>query len=568
MPRFGSRLRNGSPVGEGRAVTANDAPDLVLTRGRIYTMDAARSWAEAVAVRAGRIEAVGTSSEIEASRGPETHVVDLHGRMLLPGFQDAHLHPPSGGLTQVQCDLHGTTTREQSLERIARYSEAHPEREWILGGGWGMDAFPGGTPSKSDLDAIVPDRPVFLRNRDAHGAWVNSKALERAGISRETDDPKDGRIERDETGEPSGTLQEGAIDLVERLVPEISLEEWQQAIKLAQAHLHSLGITAVQDAAVVPETLDAYRALADRGELTARVEGNLLWTRDKGDEQVADLVDLRSRGTAGRLRIRGAKIFQDGVMENFTAAVLEPYLDGNGGSTGSRGLGMHEPDELAHMVTLLDSEGFQVHIHTIGDRAVRESLDAFEAARRANGSRDSRHHLAHIQLVHPDDVPRFRELGVVANAQPLWATLSGYVQDLTLPFISEETARTMYPFGSLHRAGATLAMGSDWTVSTANPLPQIQVAVNRADPEEGDSEPFLPDERLDLPTALAAFTIGSAFVNRLERETGSIEAGKLADLALLDRDLFAGDTKQLGQARVVLTLVEGEPVFNDDESGW
>ena len=549
-------------------MTANGASDLVLTRGRVYTMDAARSWAEAVAVRAGHIIAVGSSAEIEALRGPETHVVDLDGRMLLPGFQDAHLHPPSGGLTQVQCDLHGTTTREQSLERVERYAETHPEHEWILGGGWGMDAFPGGTPAKGDLDAIVPDRPVLLRNRDAHGAWVNSMALELAGISRETADPKDGRIERDEAGEPSGTLQEGAIGLVERLVPEISVEEWQQAIKLAQAYLHTLGITAIQDAAVVPETLDAYRALAHRGELTVRVEGNLLWTRDKGDEQVADLVDLRSKGTAGRLRIRGAKIFQDGVMENFTAAVLEPYLDGNGGSTGSRGLGMHEPDELAHMVILLDSKGFQVHIHTIGDRAVRESLDAFEAARRANGARDSRHHLAHIQLIHPDDVPRFRELGVVANAQPLWATLSGYVQDLTLPFISEETARTMYPFGSLHRAGATIAMGSDWTVSTANPLPQIQVAVNRADPDEGDSEPFLPDERLDLPTALAAFTIGSAFVNRLERETGSIEAGKLADLALLDRDLFAGDTKELGQARVVLTLVEGEPVFNDDESGW
>ena len=568
MPRAGSRLHGEGFVGEGRIVTTNGAPDLVLTRGRVYTMDAARSWAEAVAVRAGRIIAVGSSTEIEALHRPETHVVDLHDRMLLPGFQDAHLHPTSGGLMQVRCDLHGTSTRQQSLERVARYADAHPEHVWILGGGWGMDAFPAGTPSKSDLDAIVPDRPVLLTNRDGHGAWVNSKALDLAGISRETGDPRDGRIERDETGEPSGTLQEGAMGLVERLVPETSSEEWQRAIKLAQAYLHTLGITAIQDAMVVPETLDAYRALADRGELTARVEGNLLWTRDKGDEQVADLVELRSKGTAGRLRIRGAKIFQDGVMENFTAALLEPYLDGKGGSTQGKGLGMHEPEELAHMVTLLDAEGFQVHIHTIGDRAVRESLDAFEAARLANGTRDSRHHLAHIQLIHPDDVPRFRKLGVVANAQPLWATLSGYVEDLTLPFISEQTARTMYPFGSLHRAGATIAMGSDWTVSTANPLPQIQVAVNRADPDEGDSEPFLPDERLELPTALAAFTIGSAFVNGLERETGSIEAGKLADLALLDRDLFRIDAKELGHDRAVLTLVEGEPVFNHDESGW
>ena len=548
-------------------MTTNGAPDLVLTRGRVYTMDAARSWAEAVAVRAGRIIAVGSSAEIEALRRPETHVVDLRGRMLLPGFQDAHLHPTSGGLMQIRCDLHGTTTRQQSLERIARYADAHPEHDWILGGGWGMDAFPGGTPSKSDLDAIVPDRPVLLTNRDGHGAWVNSKALELAGISRETGDPRDGRIERDETGEPSGTLQEGAMGLVERLVPETSSEEWQQAIKLAQTYLHTLGITAIQDAMVVPETLDAYRALADRGELTARVEGNLLWTRDKGDEQVADLVDLRSKGTAGRLRIRGAKIFQDGVMENFTAALLEPYLDGKGGSTRVGGSECTSPRSSPTWSRCSTPRAFRCTSTRSGTVQCGSHSTPSRQPDCANGTRDSRHHLAHIQLIHPDDVPRFRELGVVANAQPLWATLSGYVEDLTLPFISEQTARTMYPFGSLYRAGATIAMGSDWTVSTANPLPQIQVAVNRADPDEGDSEPFLPDERLELPTALAAFTIGSAFVNGLERETGSIEAGKLADFALLDRDLFAGDTKELGRARVLLTLVEGEPVFND-ESGW
>ena len=210
-----------------------------------------------------------------------------------------------------------------------------------------------------------------------------------------------------------------------------------------------------------------------------RTEGNLRWTRERGDEQLDDLLARREQGTVGRLRIRGAKIFQDGVLENFTAAVLEPYLDGNGNATDNRGIGMHEPDELAHMVTLLDREGFQVHIHALADRAVRESLDAIEAATRANGRRDARHHLAHLQLVHPDDVPRFRALGVVANCQPLWACLSGYVEELTLPFLTEETAQTMYPFGSLHRAGATLAFGSDWTVSTANPLPQIEVAVTR-----------------------------------------------------------------------------------------
>jgi hypothetical protein len=536
--------------------------DLILTGGRIHTVDAPRTTAEAVAVTDGRIAAVGTAVELAELAGPGTRVVELAGRMVLPGFQDAHLHPPHGGLSELRCDLHEATSREECLEAIATYAAAYPDREWILGDGWSMDSFPGGTPLKADLDAVLPDRPALLVNRDGHGAWANSRALELAGVTRETPDPADGRIERDAGGEPAGTLQEGAIELVERLVPETTQDEWEQAILRAQARLHAWGITAMQDATVEPETLAAYRSLAERGLLTMRTEGNLRWTRERGEEQLDDLLARREQGTVARLRIRGAKIFQDGVLENFTGAVLEPYLDGNGNSTGNRGIGMHEPDELAHMVTLLDREGFQVHIHALADRAVRESLDAVEAAAAANGQRDMRHHLAHLQLVHPEDVPRFRELGVVANCQPLWACLSGYVEELTLPFLTEETARTMYPFGSLHRAGATLAFGSDWTVSTANPLPQIEVAVTRIYPGES-GEPFLPDERLDLPTALAAFTIGSAFVNRLERETGSIESGKLADLVVLDRDLLAPGAGPPSEARVLATFVEGEPVFED-----
>jgi predicted amidohydrolase YtcJ len=538
--------------------------DLILTGGRIHTVDAVRTTVGAVAVSGGRIAAVGTAADLAPLAGPSTRVIELGGRMVLPGFQDAHLHPPHGGLYELQCDLHEAESRQACLDAVARYASEQPDREWILGGGWSMDSFPGGMPLKTDLDALVADRPVFLTNRDGHGAWVNSRALELAGITRESPDPEDGRIERDEAGEPAGTLQEGAMSLVEHVVPETTAEDWEEGILRAQARLHAWGITAWQDATVEPETLPAYRALAERGALTMRTEGNLRWTRERGDEQLDDLLARREQGAVGRLRIRGAKIFQDGVLENFTGAVLEPYLDGNGNSTGNRGIGMHEPEELAHMVTLLDREGFQVHIHALADRAVRESLDAFEAAMRANGRRDSRHHLAHLQLVHPDDVPRFRSLGVVANCQPLWACLSGYVEELTLPFLTDETARTMYPFGSLHRAGAPLAFGSDWTVSTANPLPQIEVAVTRVNPGETGA-PLLPDERLDLPTALAAFTIGSAYVNGLERETGSVEPGKLADLVVLDRDLLAPDAGLPSEARVLATFVEGEAVFEDPE---
>jgi predicted amidohydrolase YtcJ len=529
--------------------------DLLLTGGAVHTVSSGT--AEAVAVKGGRITAVGSASDLASMAGTATRVVELEGRTVLPGFQDAHLHPPQGGLLAIECNLHESETAAECLDTIARYAAEHPEREWIAGSGWSIDSFPGGTPDRESLDAIVSDRPVFVTNRDGHGAWVNSRALELAGIDSSTPDPPDGRIERGAGGEPSGTLHEGAMRAVEELVPAKTAAEWEQAILNAQAQLHALGITAWQDATVGPETLRAYRSVAEQGQLTMRAEGNLLWDRTRGDEQIDELLAMREQGSVGRLRIRGAKIFQDGVLENFTGALLEPYA-----GTDNCGIGMHEPEELDRIVTLLDSHGFQVHLHTIGDRAVRESLDAIESAQQANGRRDARHHLAHIQLVHPDDQLRFAELGVVANAQPYWAAASRYVTDLTLPFIGEERARYHYPFGSLHRAGARLAFGSDWTVSTPNPLEIVEVAVTRVEHPNRDTEPMLPEEALDLETAVAASTRGSAYVNFLEEETGSIESGKLADLVVLDRDLFDPGAGPAGDTRVLLTLVEGEAVHD------
>jgi predicted amidohydrolase YtcJ len=422
--------------------------DLLLTGGSIHTLDDSEARAEALAVQDGRIVAVGRASDIGELAGPRTRVIELmENQTVLPGFQDAHLHPLDGGLLAVVCNLHETSSAAECLEVIARYASKHPEREWITGDGWSMDFFEGGNPEKGRLDAVVRDRPVFLMNRDGHTAWVNSRALQLAAVDASTPDPADGRIQRDQDGEPSGALHEGATRLVEDLAPPVSQGEWEQAFINAQAQLHALGITAWQDASVTAETLAAYLGVAQRGEVTMRVEGNLLWDRTRGEEQIEDLLALRERGSLGRVRIRGAKIFVDGVLENFTGALLEPYV-----GTDGRGIAMHEADELTRMVTLLDSHGFQVHMHTIGDRAVRDALDAVEAAQRANGRRDARHHLAHIQLVHPDDQPRFAELGVVANAQPYWAAASRYVNELTLPFIGEERARYHYPFGSLNRA--------------------------------------------------------------------------------------------------------------------
>ena len=536
--------------------------DLVLAGAMARTGVPGRPPVEAVdlAVRDGRIAAVGSAAEVRALAGPGTEVVEIPGGLLLPGFQDAHVHPPTSGLERLRCDLNEAEDADSSLRVVAEYERGHPDEAWILGGGWWPAAFPGGTPRREDLDAIVPDRPVFLPNRDGHGAWVNTRALEAAGIDRDTPDPPDGRIERDEaTGAPAGTLHEGAMKLVERVIPPTSAADWERAILEAQAYLHSLGITAWQDAWVGPEHLDAYLSLAGREELTARVVLALWWERSQGIEQIDDLIERRGRAAAVNGVDGGTvKIMIDGVIENFTAHMLEPYLDATGRPTENRGFPFVEDPELAEAVTRLDSEGFQVHFHAIGDAAVRSALDAVEAARRANGSLGNRHHVAHLQVVHPDDVPRFAALGVTATAQPFWASHEPQMDELTIPFLGPERSGHQYPFASLAGAGARLAFGSDWSVSTPDPLLQIEVAVTRTDPDGRDGAPFLPEERLDPETALEAFTRGSAYVNRLDERTGTIEPGKAADLVVLDHDPFVDGP--IGDARPVLTVVGGRAV--------
>jgi hypothetical protein len=547
--------------------------DLVFTRGAVYTVDPAATWAQAVAVKGRRIVTVGTDESVADLIGPKTEVHDLRGRMLLPGFQDAHVHPPAGGLEMLECNLNEAYTREGYERIVAEYASGHPNVEWIRGGGWSMDSFPGGTPTKEILDRIVPDRPVYLPNRDGHGAWVNSRALELAGINRETPDPPDGRIERDDAGEPSGTLHEGAMDLVDKLMPPVTEAEWEEGLRVAQRYLHSLGITAWQDAIVGGpyDTLGAYTATAGREALTARVVGSLWWDRHRGEEQIDELVVKRDRSSVGRFRATTVKIMQDGVIEDFTAGVLDPYLGHDGTPTSNRGMSFVDPELLKASVIGLDAEGFQVHIHAIGERAVREALDALEAARAANGANDHRHHIAHIQVVHPDDIPRFNELGVVANAQPLWATLEGQMVNLTIPFLGPERSGWQYPFASLVRSGARLAFGSDWSVSSPNPMWEMAIAVHRKEPrryadmagERATEEAFLPDERIDLATAIHAFTMGSAYVNHLDDATGSIEVGKEADLVVVDRNLFDLSLDELADAKVQLTMVAGAPVFVD-----
>jgi predicted amidohydrolase YtcJ len=553
--------------------------ELVFSGGAIYTADATTRRmtravapdggpAGAVAVAGGRIAALGRDAAGLADlTGPGTEVVDLRGRALLPGFQDAHVHPAFAGVTMVGCNLIGAGTLAEALDRIAAYAAAHPEKEWIAGSGWRMEWFENGTPSRAALDAVVGDRPAFLLNRDCHGAWASSAALRLAGLDRHAPDPPDGRIEREDDGTPQGTLHEGAASLVGRLVPELSLAEQVAGLLLAQQHLHQRGITAWQDAIVgsylgSADPLPAYLAAAAAGKLTARVRGALWWDRDRGADQLPDILARREQGQAGRFRANTVKIMQDGVAESFTAGMIEPYLDSCGCQTANRGLSHVDAEELRSYVTLLDAEGFQVHVHAIGDRAVREALDAIEAARDANGANNHRHHIAHLQVMQPSDIPRFAALGVTANMQALWAAHEPQMDELTIPFIGPERAARQYLFGDLLRSGARLAAGSDWAVSSANPLRAIHVAVNRRlqGSAGASAEPLLPAQSLSLAEALAAYTAGSAYVNHLD-ETGAIEVGRLADLVVLGRDPFEGPPDEIASTAVELTYVAGEQVY-------
>ena len=542
----------------------DDAADLIITDTAVYTGRSAGRRPDAVAVKGERIIAIGTSDEVRGLAGPATAVRPMPGRLVVPGFQDAHVHPAFGGRNLLRVHLDDLATVDAYLDTIAAYAAANPGEPWITGGGWAMYLFPGGAPRKEDLDRIVPDRPVFLMNRDVHGAWVNSRALDIAGITRDTVDPWDGRIERDaSTGEPTGALHEGAAYAFrDRFVPPTDPEEWRRASLLAQRHLHALGITGLQDAWVTPDLLNAYRSLDDAGELTLRVSAGLWWDRHRGEEQIDELVERGRAATSGRVRATTVKIMTDGVVENCSCALLEPYEDPGPYPAGHRGLPYVGGEDLRSAVVALDASGFQVHMHAIGDRATRDALDAVEAARAANGPNDNRHHVAHLQFVHPDDVPRFASLGVIANVQPLWACMDAQMRELTSPRVGEERMGWQYPFGDLIRTGATLAGGSDWPVSTPDPLLEMEVAVTRTDPGARDAEPFLPDQRLTIEEAFAAFTIGSATVNHDERDAGSIEVGKRADLAVLDRDVFGPDAGPLGDARVVMTIAAGDVVHD------
>jgi hypothetical protein len=534
--------------------------DLILTNAAVVTMAEGRTRAEAVAVADGRILFVGDGEAARRFQGFSTKVLDLGGRTVLPAFQDSHIHLVMGGVELLACNLAELGTKEAVFARIREYAAAHPELAWVTGGGWALPLFPQANPRKEDLDALVPDRPCVLDAADGHSAWANSRALAIAGVTKDTPDPAGGRIERDPgTGEPTGTLRESAAALVEKHVPKLGPEGYIRGLKAGLALASRFGIASIIEARADEDILDAYAALDRAGELSVRVLASLHVETGRGVSEAGRLAALRRRYEGARLKAGAAKIFIDGVMESHTAALLEPYVD----RPGDRGTPLLEPGDFDALAVALDQAGFQIHVHAIGDRAVRMSLDAFEAAGRANGFRDMRHHIAHLELIDPADIPRFQRLGAAANFQALWAYADPYITDLTLPILGPGRSGRLYPVGSVARTGAVIAGGSDWSVSSMNPLEAIEVALTRRGPDDPPGEPWIPGERTDLETMLRAYTVNGAWLSRDEKTRGALAPGRAADIIVLDGDLFAVPAHEISRIKVLWTLLDGRTVYRD-----
>ncbi len=540
-------------VGCGSQPDESDEPVLILRSGTIHTMDDDGTIAEAMVVRDREIVYVGDDEGAEAYAGSNATIVDLAGKAVLPGFHDTHTHLLMGGVDLLNVDLHAVDTVSALVQTVAAWAREHPEATWVRGGGWNMADFDG-LLHRSQLDAVVPDRPVLLYSVDGHTAFVNSRALAIAGIDRDTADPPNGRIERDAAGDPTGVLQEGATVLVSARLPPYPPTQVDQGLAEALAQANALGITTITEASVEGWMLEGYARAEAAGTLTLRVHGAAVV--EPGEVGLRERFEaLRERYSSERLAVGSAKLFIDGIIESKTAFMLEPYTD------GTRGGPRFDDEDLRRIAIELDAAGVQLHAHVIGDGATRQFLDVLDAVVAGHGPRDRRPVLAHLEVVDPADVPRLAKLGALASFQLLWAYPDSYIQELTWPVIGPERSEHLYPVGALHRAGATIVAGSDWSVSSMNPFEQLEVAVLRRDPWEDDGPVLTPRHRIDLMTALRAFTSEGAKASFSEALVGTLAVGKRADFVVVDRDPFAIDPSELSRVRVESTWLDGVRVF-------
>jgi len=544
---------------------AEPPADLVLLHGRIHTEDSSRDVVQALALRGNRIVAVGTDQALSALVGPSTRSVDLGGKVVLPGIIDAHTHPAESALDLGKCSLGDRLITPAEIKaKVARCLKERPAGHTL----WFevINVNPSGlTLTLADLDAMYADRPMLLNGSDGHTIWANSAALAAARIGAATRDPTGGRIERDAAGNPSGTLRDTATEIVLDARPAASLEVQASQLEQALSAMRATGITSVQDADTDAHSMRMYKQLYDTQRLNMRVRATfgLKNTHRPAEALIGEAIKFRAAWAIDPefLRADAVKIFADGVIEypSQTAALLEPYLDAAGRPTRNRGPTYYTQDHLNRIVSAADAAGFTVHVHAIGDRAVRSTLDAFADARQRNGVRDNRNQIAHLELIDPEDFARFKELGVIANFQLLWATRESYITSATLPYLGPERSRHLYPARSLRDAGALLAGGSDWSVSSFNPFKAMEHAITRR--EARGQEPLLPEQSISIQDIVDAYTINAAFALKQERTTGSLEPGKRADFIVLDRDIFAIDPYDLHDTRVLSTYLDGREVY-------
>ena len=547
--------------------------DIVLRNGKLYTADPARSIEQAIAIKGNTIISVGTDAEVAPLIGAATTVVDLKGKLVLPGLIDTHLHPIIGAVNGSKCSLAGVKATTEALTPAVRAcldKEQGGDDQWFEA--VQLDNY-GFTATSKDVDKIEAKRPIALWGNDGHTAWVNSRGLELTGVTAETPDPPGGRIGRDASGAPTGTFADSATLLVEKNIPAPSLDEKARLTAAELKRMSAFGITSIMDAYVTPGEQAVWRKLYDTGRLDMRVrmaihladpDAAAGQSGNDSDGAVARFVKVSKDGEVDPdfLRAGVIKVFADGVMEYpaQTAALLSPYLDANGKPTETSGTLYFDPERFARLVQKLDAAGVTVHVHAIGDRAVRTSLDAFAAARAANGDGDNRHQIAHLQLIDPADFPRFKELGVIADFQLEWGRREPATEGPLEPYLGPDRYRYVYPAGSLHRAGATIIGGSDWDISTYNPFRAFQVGVTRS--VGAGQTPLNFDERIPLQTAIDAYTINAAYAMKQDKITGSLEAGKRADLIVLDRDILTIDPETIDATKVLATYLDGCLVYS------
>ena len=537
------------------------SPDLIFVNADIRTMDAAHPRAQAMAVAAGRILALGSDADIRAMAGKGTQTVDAGGRLVLPGFQDAHIHLQMGGIDLVQtAQLYDATTIEELQSALAAHAAAFPG-PMVWGAGWQPGFFGDENLTRAVLDAVVPDRPCLVYDSNFHNACMNSVACKMAGVKMGMEDPLNGHVVRGPDGEPTGMLHEEAILWATKSLPQTDHATRVAGLKAGQAHANRHGITGVVDPWIIDELERAYADLDAAGALTLRVSGAAIVRADDTTEgALARLSDIRRRNSGPRFRVNAAKFFMDGGLENRTAAMIEPYADVLGGNAPL----MFTPDQTRDFFVTLDAARFQIHVHCIGDMATRATLDGIAAARAANGFWPALHQIAHVQVTHPSDWPRFGELGVMANMQPLWAAWDPVIPDVSMDLVGQARHGWVYAFRSLIDAGAPWCINSDWPVSTLNPFEIIETAVTRqASSGKGRREPFIPAECLTVHEAVAGYTTHAARAAWNEDLAGSLARGKSADFILLDRDIFACDPYDIGGTKVLLTALEGQEVWRD-----